>query len=107
MVDYTDGELSDQSARALGLFLDGPEKWEPLNNQVQADLIEKRLNFTVHRPLLPGHGTVCGAFTVFRDDVGVQNRRAVVLAAAAIGRTMQYAGYTQEEVDQLNAEGKS
>lgn len=85
-MNYTDGELQDQAAHALGLFLDGTEKWEPLVNQAQADMIEQRLGLDVQRPKYKGFGTTCSRYTVFREDEGEQTRRAIVLAAAEIGR---------------------
>ncbi len=82
-----DGELMDDAARACGMYLDGPEPWNPLTNEKQAQLLVERLGLKVELPKYKGFGTTCGKFTVFLEDADAQTRRAIVMAAAEVYRS--------------------
>ena len=85
----TPKELTELAALSLGLNV-GTEEWsyndlkwfEPLQEDAHMQMLIKGLDLKVEYPKYKGFGTTCGKHTVFRDDLGQQNRLAVVLEAA-------------------------
>ena len=85
----TPKELTELAALSIGLNVGTEEgsyddlKWfEPLQEDAHMEMLITGLNLKVEYPKYKGFGTTCGKHTVFRDDLGQQNRLAVVLEAA-------------------------
>jgi len=84
----TPKELTELATLAIGLNVGTDEgsyddlKWfEPLLEDAHMEILIKGLDLKVEYPKYKGFGTTCGKHTVFRDDLGQQNRLAVVLEA--------------------------
>lgn len=102
----TDRELLKLAAKAAGyppewrgnILIeedDGPRKWNPLTDDGDALRLAVGLGMRLELPKYLGYGTSAGiqrdgiaGCSVFRDNPMEQTRRAIVMAAAELGKMM-------------------
>lgn len=92
-------ELLCLAAKAIGGWprrtygdMDENPHWNPLADSGEAMDLAIVLGLRIYTPRCKGFGSSCGNQIVISDDPYEQTRRAIVLAAADIGRKMGLRG---------------